>query len=75
MFSEVKTVGRLLILFGGVLVVLGLVFMFSDKIPLLGKLPGDIHVHRKNFSLHFPLVSSLLISIVLTILLNLLARK
>ncbi len=55
--------GRLLVLFGAVMVVVGLLLMFFDKIPLLGKLPGDIHIKRQNFELYFPIVTSILLSL------------
>jgi hypothetical protein len=55
----------------------GLILWLSPHIPYLssmGKLPGDVNVQRGNFSFSFPLVTCLIISIVLTILLNLIAR-
>jgi hypothetical protein len=68
-------VGRLLVIFGIVLAIIGLVMMFADRIPFLGRLPGDIVVRRKNLTLYFPLVTMLIVSVVLTILLNLFTRK
>ena len=67
--------GRTLITLGIVLVVLGLLFLAASKIPFLGRLPGDIHYRGKNFSFHFPLATSIVISIILTILLNLFTRR
>jgi hypothetical protein len=67
--------GRVLVIFGLVVVVAGLVMMFADKIPFLGRLPGDIVVRRKNFTLYLPIVTMLLVSVVLTILLNVFTRK
>jgi hypothetical protein len=61
--------GRLIILFGVVLVVIGLVITFFDRIPLIGKLPGDIHIKRDNFQFYFPLATSIVISLVLTAIL------
>ncbi|MEJ2696990.1 MAG: DUF2905 domain-containing protein [Candidatus Sulfobium sp.] len=60
---------------GAVVVVIGVLFMLSDKIPWLGKLPGDILVRRKNFTFYFPLATCILISIVLTVLFWLFGRK
>ena len=68
-------VGRLLVILGAVIVVAGLVMMFADRIPFLGKLPGDLVVRRKNTTFYFPLATMLILSIVLTILLNLFTRK
>jgi hypothetical protein len=68
-------IGKLLIVLGAVVVVIGVLFMLSDKIPWLGKLPGDILVRRKNFTFYFPLATCILISIVLTVLFWLFGRK
>ena len=67
--------GKLLIMVGGVLVALGLALLFADKIPWLGRLPGDIMVERKGFGFYFPLTTCVIISIVLTIVFSLLARR
>ncbi len=52
---------------GAAFVILGFILVVSDKIPLLGRLPGDIVVKRKNFTFYFPIATSILISIVLSI--------
>ncbi len=67
--------GKTLILLGAVLMVLGVVFVLAPKIPFLGKLPGDIHLKGKNWSFSFPVVTCIVISIVLTLLLNLFSRR
>ena len=67
--------GKTLILLGAVLMVLGVVFVLVPKIPFLGKLPGDIHLKGKNWSFSFPVVTCIVISIVLTLLLNLFSRR
>ena len=67
--------GKTLILLGAALIVLGAVFVLAPKIPFLGKLPGDIHLRGKNWSFSFPVVTSIVISIVLTLLLNLFWRR
>ncbi len=67
--------GKALILLGVVLMVLGVVFVLAPKIPFLGKLPGDIHLRGKNWSFSFPVVTCIVISIVLTLLLNLFSRR
>lgn len=63
--------GRLLILAGAFLILVGLSFTLWPRPPLLGRLPGDILVQREGFRLIFPLATCLLISLVLTVLLNL----
>ena len=60
--------GRLLILFGVVLLVLGLAWPWISKLPW-GRLPGDFSIERENFSFHFPLMTSLIVSVLLTLLL------
>jgi len=60
--------GKVFIILGVIFIVIGLAFMFGDKIPFLGKLPGDIYIKRERFSFYFPLTTSIIISIVLTIL-------
>ncbi|MEL7635394.1 MULTISPECIES: DUF2905 domain-containing protein [Sporomusa] len=67
--------GKLLMLFGVILLIAGAIFHFGGKFLSLGRLPGDIHLERGNFSFHFPIVTSIIISIVLTIILNLITRK
>ncbi|HIE04329.1 MAG TPA: DUF2905 domain-containing protein [Candidatus Latescibacteria bacterium] len=71
MFSEF---GRMLILFGLILVLMGLLFMAAGKLPV-GKLPGDIHVQKGNFHFYFPLATCILLSLILTLVLNLFLRK
>ena len=67
--------GRILIVFGILLVVLGVIFTFAPRIPFLGNLPGDLHLKGKNWSFHFPIVTSIVVSVVLTLLPNLFFRK
>lgn len=67
--------GKLLILFGVIIVVLGLALTFGPRIPFLGRLPGDIAVDRGNVHFYFPIVTCLILSVVLTIILNLFFRR
>ena len=67
--------GKLLVGLGIFLVLLGLVLWFAPKAPWLGKLPGDLRVEGERFSFYFPLATCLLISVLLTVLLNLLFRR
>lgn len=60
--------GLLLVAFGAILLVVGSVF---GRGPWLGRLPGDIYIERGNWRFYFPLATSLLVSVVLTILLSL----
>ena len=67
-------IGRTLLVLGGVLVVVGLLLIFGARIPGLGRLPGDIVYRRGSFTFHFPLVTSLLLSLLLTAILALFRR-
>jgi hypothetical protein len=62
--------GKILLIVGGVIVVIGLLLFLSPHIPFLGKLPGDIFIKKDNVSFYFPIVTFLLISVVLTIIVN-----
>jgi Protein of unknown function (DUF2905) len=67
-------IGKLLVLAGIVLVALGLLFQLGGRLPWLGRLPGDIFVQREHFSFYFPITTSILVSVVLTVLFWLLRR-
>jgi hypothetical protein len=71
----VGDVGRALIVLGIVLVGVGLLLSFVGKVPWLGRLPGDIHVQRGSWSFYFPLATSLLLSVVLSLLFWLFGRR
>jgi hypothetical protein len=66
--------GRWLLVTGLVVAAVGLALVFADRLPWLGRLPGDIRVERGNWRFYFPIATSLLISVVLTLLLNLFRR-
>ena len=61
--------GKLLLVLALILAVVGLALLFGGKIPFLGKLLGDLFFKKGNFSFYFPLATSLLLSVVLTLLL------
>ena len=67
--------GKLLIIVGGFTVIVGLFLALGLRIPFLGKLPGDISVDRGNVHFYFPIVTCLLLSLVLTLLLNAFFRR
>jgi hypothetical protein len=68
-------VGKLLMLFGGILIMVGAALVLAEKTPWLGRLPGDIYVQRRNFTFYFPLTTSILVSVVLSLVLYLLSRR
>jgi hypothetical protein len=69
-----ESLGRVLIFFGLLLVLLGVIFTVGGKIPWLGQLPGDIHIQKERFTFYFPLTTCLLISLILTLVLYLFRR-
>jgi len=68
MTDGIQHIGKLLLILGIVIALIGALLLLSAKISWLGKLPGDFLVQKKNFTLYFPLATSLLISILLTLL-------
>lgn len=70
-----SSLGKMLIIIGVVIVLIGAVLMLGPKIPWLGRLPGDFSYKGKNFTFYFPLGTSILISIVLTLILWLISKK
>jgi Protein of unknown function (DUF2905) len=67
---NLSDLGRALLLIGGAIVVLGVLLLLAGRIPLLGRLPGDISIRRGNTSFYFPIVTCIVLSVVLTVILN-----
>ena len=68
-------IGRLLIIVGVLIVVVGLALTFGPRIPFLGRLPGDIAINRGNVHVYFPIVTCLLLSVLLTVILSIFFRR
>ena len=68
------SLGKVLRVIGIFLVMAGVVFTFWNKIPLLGKLPGDFFFQKGSVTFVFPLATSLVLSLVLTVILNIVFR-
>jgi len=68
------TLGRVLMIAGAALFVVGLLLSLAPRVPWLGRLPGDVVYRRGNFTLYFPLATSILLSLLLTLLLSALRR-
>ena len=68
------SVGKIIVLIGLVLLVIGLLVQYSDKIPFLGRLPGDIRIENEYVKIYIPITTSILISLLLTIILYLINR-
>ncbi len=67
--------GKILIIIGVVIAGLGVLILLGGKIPWLGKLPGDFFFKSKNSTFYFPLATSIIISVILTIILMFINRK
>jgi uncharacterized protein HemY len=65
---------RILILLGAVLIVIGLVMLGIQKLPFAGRLPGDIVIKRENFTFYFPLATSIIVSILISLILYLISK-
>ena len=65
----------MLVVFGLLIALVGVVLMLVGRVPWLGRLPGDIHIQRGNWTFYFPLATSLLLSLVLTLILWILGRR
>ncbi|NLW33736.1 MAG: DUF2905 family protein [Fibrobacter sp.] len=67
-------VGRFLIIAGTVILFIGVVFLLSDKLPL-GRLPGDLQFGSGRFKIYIPIATSIIISIILTLILNFFTKR
>lgn len=75
MENGIGGIGKVLMVIGAVIFALGGVIVLSGKVPFLGRLPGDILIQKRNFTFYFPVVTSILISVVLTFILWLVGRR
>ena len=69
------SVGKFLIIIGIAVIAIGIVLNRNFQIPWLGQLPGDIFIKKENFTFYFPLMTSLLLSLVLSVLFMLWSRR
>ncbi|MBM4128648.1 MAG: DUF2905 domain-containing protein [Nitrospira sp.] len=68
-------IGKFLIILGLVVAAIGGLLLVSGKIPWIGRLPGDIIIQKKNYTFYFPLATSILLSLILSLLFWLLSRR
>lgn len=68
MLPQLQPFGKLLIITGAIIVVIGVVLLFADKILFIGRLPGDFYIKKKNFTIYIPLATSILLSILLSLI-------
>jgi hypothetical protein len=74
-FAMNQELGRALIVFGVIIVLVGVLLVFSGKIPWFGRLPGDVVVRKGGFTVYAPLMTGLVLSLLLTLALNLWSRR
>ena len=67
--------GKSLVVIGLLIAVIGVVLVLAGRVPWLGRLPGDIHIQRGNWSFYFPVVTSLVVSVLLTLFFWLFGRR
>jgi hypothetical protein len=72
---DFSSLGKILLVIGLVIAGLGLILLLAGKIPWIGRLPGDFFYRGKNFSFYFPLMTSLIASVILTIVLWFISRR
>jgi hypothetical protein len=70
-----ESLGKALVKFGIILIGAGLLIVLSHKIPLLGKLPGDMLIQKKNYTFYFPLATSILVSMVISLVFWFFSRR
>ena len=72
--NPLEGLGRILIIFGALMLILGGVLLLLPKIPFVGRLPGDIYIRKGNFILYFPIVTCIILSLFLNLLFSLFRR-
>ena len=70
---ELSQFGRLLVLVGAVVLFLGVLLVVADRVPLIGRLPGDITVRGNGWTVYAPVATSIVLSVLLTVVLSLVA--
>ena len=73
--TDLGPVGKLIIVAGAALVVVGILFLLLGQIPIIGRLPGDFVIRHDHVTIYFPLATMILLSLLLTIVLNVIFRR
>ncbi|MGA2667713.1 MAG: DUF2905 domain-containing protein [Ignavibacteria bacterium] len=63
-----QSIGKYIILLGSIILITGILITYFPKLNIFGKLTGDIIIKRENFSFYFPIVTSLVLSVILTLI-------
>ncbi len=75
MNHELMNIGKFLIAVGAVIIVIGGLLMLSERISWLGRLPGDIVIKKRDYTFYFPIATSIVLSLLLTLIFWLISRK
>lgn len=67
--------GRILIFLGSILILIGILVSLAGKIPWLGRLPGDILIKKENLTFYFPITTSIILSIIISLILLFIGRR
>lgn len=67
--------GKTLVILGAIIILVGIIIMVIGKVPFVGRLPGDIHIQKGNFSFYFPITTSILVSIILSVIFWLFSKR
>jgi hypothetical protein len=70
-----QPLGKILIIIGLFIIILGILFLFAGRIPWIGRLPGDIVIERTNINIYIPITTSIILSILLTIIFWFLSKR
>ena len=73
--DAVNDIGKTLIVLGLMIALAGVLLVFVGRVPWIGRLPGDIHIQRGNWHFYFPLATSIVLSLLLTLLFWLFGRR
>ena len=73
--ADLSSLAKVIILVGLLVTATGILFLFSEKIPWFGRLPGDIYIQKENFNFYFPITTCVIISVLLSIILYFLTKR
>lgn len=72
---DLAPLAKIFILAGIIITGIGVLFLFIDKVPWLGRLPGDIHIEKDNFSFYFPVTTCIILSIIISIIFFIMTKR
>ncbi|MBN2366388.1 MAG: DUF2905 domain-containing protein [Calditrichaeota bacterium] len=72
--DQFQTLGKILVILGIFITIIGLVLFLGHKIPLIGRLPGDILIQRKNFTFYFPVTTLIIINLIILLIVYLVKK-